>query len=231
MNNKFHFFAAIRNQILAGIIIVIPIGLTFWIGNFVFTHLTDWSVSLIEEYYRSFLWNGGGRKILWAWWAVRIVSIILITFLLFMIGALGRITVGKKVIRFTDQVMRKLPMLSTIYTTAQQIWDAIWSTKSGMFNQVVMFEYPRKGIWVIGFLTNENRFEEWELHDKSGEDLVSVFLPTTPNPTSGFLLFIPRKDCRFLDMDVSEGMRLVISGGAVVKGTSPAATVQTDSEA
>lgn len=217
MNNKPHFFAAIRNQILGGIIIIIPIGITLWIGNFVFTHLTDWSISLIEEYYRSFLWNGDGRKIIWGWWTVRIASIILIMFLLFIIGALGRITIGKKLINLTDVMMRKVPMLNSVYSTARQIWDAIWSTKSGMFNQVVMFEYPRKGIWVIGFLTNENRFKDWELHQESGEDLVSVFLPTTPNPTSGFLLFIPRNDCRYLDMDVSEGMRLVISGGAVVK--------------
>jgi uncharacterized membrane protein len=78
----------------------------------------------------------------------------------------------------------------------------------------VLFEYPRKGLWVIGFLTNENK-KAFEINDKTDEELISVFLPTTPNPTSGFLLFVPRRDCKFLKMSVAEGMRLVISGGAV----------------
>ena len=81
-----------------------------------------------------------------------------------------------------------------------------------MFRKVVLIEYPRKGIYTIGFLTNENK-EDWELSEKTGKDLISLFIPTTPNPTSGFLLFVPRKDCTFLDMKVSEGMKLVISGG------------------
>jgi uncharacterized membrane protein len=83
-----------------------------------------------------------------------------------------------------------------------------------MFRQVILFEYPRKGIWVIGFLTNENK-SRFEVNEKSSGEMLSIFLPTTPNPTSGFLLFVPKKDCVFLDMTVAEGMRLVISGGAV----------------
>jgi uncharacterized membrane protein len=180
-SKKIKLFPGIRNAIVAGVIIVIPIGLTLWFGNFVYNYLF-----------------------------------------------LGRYTLGKKLISLADAIMRKVPMLSVVYTTARQIWDAIWSTKSGMFNKVVMFEYPRKGIWVIGFLTNENEDNEWEIQKKTGEDLVSVFLPTTPNPTSGFLLFLPRKDCQYLDMDVAEGMRLVISGGAVVSNNNHTDTIDVD---
>ncbi len=212
---KLGLFAGIRNRIIAGVVIIIPIGVTIWFGYFVFTYLTEWSISLIKTNYHSFLFDDTEKKIVWAWWAVRSISILLILSVLFIIGALAQYTLGKKLISLADIIMRRVPMLNTFYLTARQIWDAIWSTKNGMFNKVVMFEYPRKGIWVIGFLTNENEVEGWEPHEKSGEDLVSIFLPTTPNPTSGFLLFVPRKDCKFLDMDVAEGMRLVISGGAI----------------
>jgi len=216
-------FPGIRSAIISGLIIVLPIALTIWFGDFIFTKLTEWGIDFITTHYNSFLYEGEGdakQKVIWAFWLVRGCSILLILAILCILGIFGRYTLGKKVIKITDVVMRKLPMLSIVYTTARQIWDAIWSTNGGMFNKVVMFEYPRKGIWVIGFLTNENEQEDWEVQNESGEDLVSVFLPTTPNPTSGFLLFIPRKDCKYLDMDVADGMRLVISGGAVTGQTS-----------
>jgi len=212
---KIRLFPGIRNAIVAGIIIVIPIGLTLWFGQFVYNYLSGWAIDLVGKYSPSLLERGT-----WAEMSIRIASIIFILLMLFFIGVLGRYTLGKKLISLADAIMRKVPMLSIVYTTARQIWDAIWSTKSGMFNKVVMFEYPRKGIWVIGFLTNENEDNEWEIQKKTGEDLVSVFLPTTPNPTSGFLLFLPRKDCQYLNMDVAEGMRLVISGGAVVSNNN-----------
>lgn len=203
-------FPGIRNAIAAGVIIVIPISITLWFGQLVYTNLSSWAIDLTRKFAPDILELGTLAD-----FAIRTLSIIFILIVLFFIGVLGRYTLGKRIISITDTIMRKLPMLSIVYTTARQIWDAIWSTKGGMFNKVVMFEYPRKGIWVIGFLTNENKEEDCELKRESGEDLVSVFLPTTPNPTSGFLLFIPRKDCKFLDMDVADGMRLVISGGAV----------------
>jgi uncharacterized membrane protein len=106
----------------------------------------------------------------------------------------------------------RLPILRSVYITSRQIGEALWTPKGNMFRQVVLVEYPRKGIYTIGFLTNENK-KEWELSVKTNKQLLSIFIPTTPNPTSGFLLFIPREDCQFLDMKVSDGMKLVISGG------------------
>ncbi len=116
-----------------------------------------------------------------------------------------------------ENLMVQLPMFKSIYLTIKQILDAIRSTKSGMFRQVVLIEYPRKGIYTLAFLTNYNN-NKWEIGEKSGRELVSVFLPTTPNPTGGFLLFIPKEDCVFLDMSVTDGMRLVISGGVISPG-------------
>ena len=215
-NKPLKIFPGIRNAIVAGIIIVIPIGLTLWFGQLIYNYFSGWAISLVQKLAPTLLEQGT-----WIEFAIRSLSLLLILFALFCLGVLGRYTLGKKLISITDSIMRKLPMLSIVYTTARQIWDAIWSTKGGMFNKVVMFEYPRKGIWVIGFLTNENTDDTWEVQRESGEDLVSVFLPTTPNPTSGFLLFIPRNDCKYLDMDVADGMKLVISGGAVTNRNLP----------
>lgn len=206
------FVTKIRNAIVSGIVIVIPIGLTMWFGKFVYSYLSEWAINLIKKNDPTLLEQGT-----WVEFSVRSGSILLILVSLILIGILARYTVGKKLLSIADSIMRNIPMLSTIYSTTRQIRDAIWSSKSGVFDKVVLFEYPRRGIWVTGFLTNENDDESWELHRKTGADLISVFLPTTPNPTSGFLLFIPRKDCIYLDMAVADGMRLVISGGAVTK--------------
>jgi uncharacterized membrane protein len=216
----------IQNRLLTGLLVVIPIGITLWIGNFIFTYLTDWGVKFIKWFFtllpalrilsqptsETLL---GWTSEIWFLTIVRIVTLVIMIVVLFFIGELAKWTLGKRLITIAEWSMMKVPMLNTVYSTIQQIGQAIWAPDGGMFRQVVLIEYPRKGMWVIGFLTNENRFD-WEIGTKTGEELYSVFLPTTPNPTSGFLLFVPKKDCILLNMDVTEGMRLVISGGAVV---------------
>ncbi len=106
----------------------------------------------------------------------------------------------------------RVPVVRTIYGVIKQIFDAVLAQSEGAFRDVVLIEYPRKGIWVIGFITSNT---EGEVQRVTPDDMVNVFLPTTPNPTSGFLLFVPRKDCIVLDMTVEEGVKLVISGGIV----------------
>ncbi len=212
-----HLLAWLRNRILGGLVIVIPTGLTFWFGYFLFTNLSEWAVTYIHDTYPDLILNANGKYIVWALWSVRAGSILLMLFVLVCIGQLGRYTLGRKLISLTDTSMRRLPMLSTVYNTARQIWEAIWNTRSDIGKRVVLFEYPRRGIWVIGFMTNENADPQWEPQQRAGTGLVSVFLPTTPNPTSGFFLLVPRSDCIQLDMEPAEAMRLIISGGAVAE--------------
>ena len=112
-------------------------------------------------------------------------------------------------------------MLNRVYSTVRQIGDAIWSPKGSMFRQVVLVEFPRKGLYTIGFLTSENN-GKWEIGEKTGLELISVYVPTTPNPTGGYLIFVQRDECIFLDMDVASGMSLVVSCGAVLpSGQNP----------
>jgi uncharacterized membrane protein len=214
-NSERHLFAWLRNRILGGLVIVIPISLTFWFGYFLVTTLSDWAVNYIRNTYPLFILKENGKYIVPALWTVRALSILILLIFLCAIGQLGRYTIGKKLISITDYLMRQLPMLNTVYNTARQIWEAIWSTREGVSSRVVMFEYPRKGIWVIGFLTNENNNPDWEPQQRVQEDLISVFLPTTPNPTSGFFLLIPREDLVILDMDSTEAMQMIVSGGTV----------------
>lgn len=218
-------FTTIRNRILAGVFVVVPLAISLWVGFFLYKELTAWGVWLIDVVFselarhdffgaKSLAKIGDHLQDFWFVSLVRIVSLFVILLLLFLIGVVAKWTIGRKILSITDHIMKKVPMLNTVYSTIQQIGDAIWAPTGSMFRQVVLFEYPRKGMWVIGFLTNENK-PGWELDRKTGERLYSVFLPTTPNPTSGFLLFIPKKDCVMLDMDITEGMQLIISGGAV----------------
>ena len=200
----------ISTRIVTGFFLIIPIAVTLWIAAFLYNILTNWSgfindldlVSKLHEH----IW--GFETI------VRLLSLLLILLVLFLIGAVGKYAVGRRTIHIFEKLILKIPMLNIVYSTSQQLVDAVRNPGSGMFRHVVMFEYPRKGIYVIGFLTNENK-RHCELTKKTKQQLISVFLPTTPNPTSGFLLFIPKEDCIYLDMSVSDAMRLIISGGAV----------------
>lgn len=198
----------VRNNILTGLIVIIPIGVSVWLCLFVYELLTTWSVDLLQNIGISI------ENEFLKTQTIRICSLILAIVILFIIGQLIKYTLGKKLLTYTEHIILKIPGLNIVYSTIRQIIDAIKSSKSVMFRKVVLFEYPRKELYVIGFLTNENS-EESELTTKTGKELFSVFLPTTPNPTSGFMLLIPKEDCIILNMEVSDAMRLIISGGAI----------------
>ena len=199
----------VGNKILAGFLLIIPIVMTFWIIAFLYDVLTDWAAWILDFKLFASLKDIFGFETM-----VRLFSLVLVLSALYGIGTVAKYTIGKRIFTIIERGILKIPMLNIVYSTAQQIIDALKNPNAGMFRKVVLFEYPRKGLYVIGFLTNENS-ADWEIDRKTGMDLISIFLPTTPNPTSGFLLFVPREDCIFLEMGIAEGMRLVISGGAV----------------
>jgi len=205
------FLPMIRSCILAGIFVVIPIFLSVWIALTLFTRLTDWAVSYVQAAPFS-----GTLSPFWTDILIRIFSLLCLFGALFLIGLLARVTLGRKLIMLMEKLLLKLPIIRFIYSTCKQIGDALWSSKGGnMFHQVVLFEYPRKGCYAIGFLTNENN-DDFEVTRRLGKPMISIFMPTTPNPTSGFLILMPREECVFLDMSVAEAMRLIVSCGAVL---------------
>ena len=209
----FQFF---RNMIVTGLLVAVPIVLSLWVAWYLYSRLTGWGLTLADS-------MGLMSEIppFWRTQIIRILALIAVLAVLFFLGVLTKITLGRKVIEKAQALLLKLPLVNFIYSTCKQIGDTIMSSKSGnMFRQVVLFEYPRKGCWAIGFMTNENTPENSEAARRLGKgDLISVFMPTTPNPTSGFLMLIPREECIMLDMSVSDAMRLIVSCGAILPGS------------
>lgn len=202
----------LRSRIITGFFVVIPVFLSLWVAAFLYSKLTQWAVGISREYFPQF---HQAADDFWMEQGIRVISLLLILVLLFIAGQLMRLAIGRKLISLMQKLFLKLPIINFIYSTCKQIGDALWSSKEGnMFRQVVLFEYPMKGCYAIGFLTNENK-RDFEVTQKLNAPMLSVFMPTTPNPTSGFLMFIPRENCIFLNMSVSDAMRLIVSCGAV----------------
>jgi len=225
IKHKHSLSKKISTRIVTGFFLIVPITITLWIAAFLYEILTSWSTFIIEL--KAF---DSIREEFFAFdTIIRVLSLFLILLVLFVFGVIAKYAIGLKTIKIVERFIMKIPMLNVVYSTSQQLVDAVRNPNAGMFRQVVLFEYPRKDIYVIGFLTNENS-KACELREKIGKEIISIFLPTTPNPTSGFLLFVPRNDCVFLDMSITEAMRMIISGGAV-SPPGPNHTVVIDSEA
>lgn len=226
-------FTLVRNRLIAGLFIVIPAVISLWIAWLVYSKLTEWAVDLAKLLP---LPDWMPDNSFWFIQATRLVSLIFMVAALICIGQLAKMALGKKLISIAQTILMKVPLISSIYSTTQQIGDALWSPNGGMFRQVVLFEFPMEGVWSVGFLTNEYK-DGFEIKDKlGGKELISVFMPTTPNPTSGFLMLIPKERCKLLDMEVAEAMRFIISGGAVLPdeakpGTATAAPASTQASA
>ena len=137
-----------------------------------------------------------------------VVLLVVIT----LIGALTAGFLGRMVLNIGERILARMPVIRSVYSAIKQILETVLQQQSKAFRQAVLVEYPRRGIWAIGFITGPT---EGEVQNLTLQEVVNVFLPTTPNPTSGFLLFVPRKDVVFLDMSVEEAVKMVISGGIV----------------
>jgi uncharacterized membrane protein len=130
-----------------------------------------------------------------------------------LLGYLSRYLLGKALIRFTERLLSNVPFVNKVYETVKQIVDTFGKDNKAVFKEVVMVEFPRKGVYAIGFLTGDSKGEAQHI---SKDHLVNIFIPTTPNPTSGFLVLFPKQEIKSLQMTIGEGMKLIVSGGAVV---------------
>ncbi len=215
--------ARVRTYFLTGVVVTAPIGITAWLIWLVVDLFDRTVVPLIPDTYNP-------SDILGV--SVPGVGVIIVLILVTLIGALVTNFAGRFLVRFFgERLVARVPVVRTVYGVLKQIFDAVLEQSANAFREVVLIEYPRRGIWVIGFITSKTRGEVQRVME---DDMVNVFLPTTPNPTSGFLLFVPRKDCISLDMTVEEGVKLVISGGIVSPSDAPAGgatTPEADSDA
>ena len=202
------FARKFRNAFLTGLLIFLPLGTTVFVLNFLLGLFQEPATRLAYELgikEESFFF---GLETLLA-----IVGLLFGVLALTLLGFLSNYFLGKFFIGLTEKFLGKVPFLSNVYRSAKQIVETFGKENRAVFQEVVMIEYPRPDCYVLGFVTTEASGETVEA---IGKQLTNVFVPTTPNPTSGFLLLLPRKDIFPLNMSVGEGMKMLISGGAVV---------------
>ncbi len=148
------------------------------------------------------------------------LGVLALLLMLLVVGFFAAGLIGRMVFRLGESLIDRVPVVRSVYGALKQIFETVFADSSSSFREVVLVEYPRRGLWAVGFITGRTR---GEVRDRIDRDLVNVFLPTTPNPTSGFLLFVPREDLVHLDMSVEEGIKMVISAGIVTPPRSAAA--------
>ena len=196
MPKKRSIFAKFRNYFIAGIVVLIPIGITLYLTLFLISITSKiLPKELNPNHYLPY--EIPGVEIF--------ISIILIT----LIGWLSLSFIGKKLLDLFNNILKRIPILRTIYAAIEQMTETFTKTGNNKKN-VVLVEYPRKGSWAVGFATKENF---GEISDKAKKNLINVFVPTTPNPTSGFLLMFPKEDVIYLDLTFEEASRFIISAG------------------
>ena len=193
---KRSIFAKIRNNFIAGVVVLIPIGITIYLTLFIISVSSKILPKEINpNHYLPY--DIPGVEI--------IISLILIT----LIGWLSLSFIGKRLLSLFNSILKRIPILRTIYSALGQMTEAFAKTDKEKKN-VVLVEYPRKGSWAVGFATKENT---GEISDKIKKNLINVFVPTTPNPTSGFLLMYPKEDVIYLDLTFEEASKFIVSAG------------------
>jgi uncharacterized membrane protein len=194
----------LRNYLLAGIVVSAPITITLFIVWQVLGYVDRTVTPFIPTAYNPETYLPFGLPG---------IGLLIMLGLLILIGWLTAGMVGRTIMRTGEQLLDRTPIVRGIYSTLKQLFETALSQSSRTFREVVLIEYPRQGIWSVGFVTGEPSADIARCHD--GE-LISVFVPTTPIPAYGFLMYVPREDAVPLEMTVEEGMKLVISGGIVV---------------
>lgn len=200
------------NYLLTGALIALPLTVTVFVAVLLIRNMgTPVSqivfVPLFSHFDAAFPHSGAGKMLL------DFISTLIVLLVVTGLGVLSQFFLGKMLISYFESLMRRIPIAGVIYRTVRQIVDTFSKQKKAVFQKVVLVEFPRKGLYSIGFLTGEAK---GEVQERTGETLINIFVPTTPNPTSGFLVMVDESGVIFLDMSVGDAMKLIISGGAVV---------------
>lgn len=198
---------SIRTAFITGLLILLPLGVTVFIISIILDRIGNPASELFFRFIDQNI-----RELPAVVIPLQLLSLIIVFLIITALGYFSRIFIGQLLLKFFERILTRLPLVSLVYNTVKQLVDTFSQQQKAVFQEVVMIEYPRKGIYAIGFLTNQAKGEVQSLN---GENLVNVFVPTTPNPTSGFLLMLPRKEVIPMQMSIGDGMKTIISGGAV----------------
>jgi len=203
------FLAGLRSSFFAGLVVIAPISVTIWL---------IWSLTgLIDSWVLPLIPNAYNPSVLirdWTGIEVNIRGIGVVTFLVFtvLVGWVAKGLIGRSLILWAESLVLSIPVVRSLYSGLKQIVETVLSQGEQNFEKAALMEYPRKGVWAICFISSNAK---GEVQRSTSADVVAVFMPTTPNPTSGFLLFVPRADLIVLDMSVEDAAKLIISAGLV----------------
>lgn len=200
-------FKSIRNRFFTGVIIALPIAVTIWLISWFITVVDDQVLSLLPNEWNPNIWIKTATGL-----SIPGFGLILAFVALWMLGVLASNFIGNSVLAFGERLLARVPLVSNIYNALKQIVTTMAQQKDRAFKDVCLIEYPRPGLWAVGFITADLKGAPL---DYLPEGYVCVFVPTTPNPTSGFLLFSKKDEVKILDMTPEEGAKMIISGGMV----------------
>lgn len=203
------FTGRLRAYFLAGILVTAPLAITIALATWLIEFVDSRIVPLIPLRYNPdvYLKEYLGYEI-----GIPGLGLIVLIVFITLVGAMTAGFLGRILIRFSENMLNRMPVVRSVYGASKQILETVLKRQSNAFRQAVLVEYPRRGIWAVAFITGRT---EGEVQNLIADDLINIFLPTTPNPTSGFLLFVPKEDMILLDMSVEEAIKMVISGGIV----------------
>jgi uncharacterized membrane protein len=213
MNN---LFGRSRANFLTGLAVVLPAVISLAVVKWLFGTISSITDMLLIFLPRTLTHEQSGHGLMYWYWSL--AALVLAVFLIGLVGLLTRYYLGKELIRWVDDAWLRVPLLNKIYGAIKQVNEAFSSGSKTSFKTVALVEFPRPGIYSIGFITSE---QQQEMQVKTKEKVVCVFIPTTPNPTSGFLVLVPEEQVTKLEMSVAEGIKYIISLGSIAPEYTP----------
>jgi len=202
-----HLWTNIRNKLIAGLFVIGPLGLTLLVLKWIFNFFDSFLGPILRSYFD---------------WYVPGMGILLTIIVVYLIGLLASNFIGRKSLSALEKLLFKIPIVKNVYSTAKGIFEAVSYPSRGNFKKVVFIQYPRNGLWTLAFVTNSMMSDD-------GKEFYSVFVPSTPNPTTGYVLFVPQNDVSDASFTVEQGIKLLISGGMITPDKMAFRTIR-DSE-
>ncbi len=213
------FFARVRAYFLTGVLVSAPLVITFGLAWWFIEFVDSKVMPLIPGHYNPVYYLPEGYQE----YGIPGFGLLVILIFITVVGWFTTNFAGRALIKLYERILARIPAVRSIYGAVKQILETVLANQSNAFRQAVLLEYPRRGMWAIGFITGETKGEVQNLTE---DTVINIFLPTTPNPTSGFLLFVPRRDIVILDMTVEEAIKMVMSGGIVTPPDRRSAELQ-----
>ncbi len=209
---------SIRRAFLSGVVLLAPLGITFFVFNWLVLKIGGSFKAKVFFFLPKEVLTDPKLELFW-----NVTATIMVVLLVTLLGFLSRYFVAKYLWSIGERLLNNLPVINTVYTSVKQIIETFSTQNRAVFQKVVLIQFPREGAYAIGFLTSNSK---GEIRNKTDKQLKNIFVPTTPNPTSGFLVMLPEDQVKELEMSVGEGMKFIISGGAVVPDWKPANSLE-----